>query len=317
MSQPNPHDAVFRLVLGEPANAASQLRAVLPHGLASRLDFRRLTQVSGSFVDATLRWRHSDLLFTVPIDGREAFIYVLIEHQSSEDPLMPFRMLRYVLRIWDRYLADHPEASRLPVVIPLVVHHNRRPWTSSSQLEDLLDLDADTITAVRPYLPRFGFILDDLARLDGPALRARPVTPPVRITLLLLKIATGNPNLAHDLRDWADDLRAVLHRPGGFEQFVALLRYIESVGEAPVDELHKLVATLGPEAEEAYVTTAEMLRTEGEARGRAAALVQLLTLKFGPLPQTVLDRVHAAPIEHVEAWTARIFTADTLDEVLG
>ena len=150
MSQPNPHDAVFRLVLGEPANAASQLRAVLPHGLASRLDFRRLTQVSGSFVDATLRWRHSDLLFTVPIDGREAFIYVLIEHQSSEDPLMPFRMLRYVLRIWDRYLADHPEASRLPVVIPLVVHHNRRPWTSSSQLEDLLDLDADTITAVRP-----------------------------------------------------------------------------------------------------------------------------------------------------------------------
>jgi predicted transposase/invertase (TIGR01784 family) len=133
-SSSSPHDAVFRLVLGEPANAASQLRAVLPAALADRLDLRRLTQVSGSFVDETLQWRHSDLLFTVPLDGREAFIYVLIEHQSSEDPLMPFRLLRYVVRIWDRYLSEHPGTTRLPAVIPLVVHHNRRPWTGSTQL---------------------------------------------------------------------------------------------------------------------------------------------------------------------------------------
>ena len=316
-SQPSAHDAVFRLVLGEPANAASQLRAVLPSGLVDRLDLARLTQVSGSFVDATLRWRHSDLLFTVPLDGRDAFIYVLIEHQSGEDPLMPLRMLRYVLRIWDRYLTDHPEATRLPAVIPLVVHHNRRPWTSPTQLLDLLDLDTPTITTVQPYLPQFRFILDDLARLDEQALRARPVTPPVRITLLLLKIAAGNPDLAHDLQSWVDDLRAILHRPGGIDQFVALLRYIESVGEAPTDELHKLVATLGPRAEEAYVTTAEMLRTEGEVRGRAAALVQLLTLKFGPLPQATLDTIHAAATDQLEAWTARVLTAETLDEVLA
>jgi hypothetical protein len=92
------------------------------------------------------------------------------------------------------------------------------------------------------------------------------------------------------------------------------------VGESPADELQKLVATLGPEAEEAYVTTAEMLRAEGEARGeargRAHALVQLLILKFGPLPQSALGVVHAASIEQLEAWTARVLTADTMDDVL-
>jgi predicted transposase YdaD len=323
---------VFRRVLGEPANAASQLRAVLPAALVDRLDLDRLTRISGSFVDATLRWRHSDLLFTVPLAGGEAFVYVLVEHQSGEDPLMPFRMLRYVVRIWDRYLAEHPEATRLPAVIPLVVHHNRRPWTSPTQLLDLLDLDAAATDAAREYLPRFRFLLDDLARLDEQALRARPLTPPVRITLLLLKIAAGNPRLADDLWRWADDLRAILDRPGGIEEFVALLRYIEIVGEAPTDELHDLVAQLGPEAEEAYVTTAEMLRAEGEARGRAEgeargraegeargraeALVQLMTLKFGPLPQSALDAVHAAPTDQLETWTARVLTADALDEVL-
>ena len=268
-SQPSPHDAVFRRILGEPANAASQLRAALPDALVDRLDLDRLTLVSGSFVDATLRWRHSDLLFTVPLAGREALVYVLVEHQSSDDPLMPFRMLRYVVRVWDRYLGDHPGATRLPAVIPLVVHHNRRPWTSPTQVLDLLDLDPDVTDAVREHLPRLRFILDDLTRVDEQALRARPLTPPARVTLLLLKIATGNPRLTDDLRRWADDLRAVLDRPGGVEQFAALLRYIELVGEAPADELHKLVATLGPEAEEAYMTTAEMLRAEGEVRGEA------------------------------------------------
>lgn len=175
-SPSSPHDAVFRRVLGEPANAASQLRAVLPAALVGRLDLDRLARVSGSFVDATLRWRHSDLLFTVPMQDRDALVYVLVEHQSSEDPLMPFRMLRYVLRIWDRYLADHPDVTRLPVVIPLVVHHNRRPWTGSTQVLDLLDLDPALTDGLQEYLPRFRFVLDDLTAVDEQALRARPVT---------------------------------------------------------------------------------------------------------------------------------------------
>jgi len=219
------------------------------------------------------------------------------------------------------------ESSRvtwLPAVVPVVVHHNRRPWTSSTQVLDVLDLDPDVADAMQEHLPRFRFILDDLSRVDEQALRARPVTPPVRVTLLLLKIAAGNPNLADDLQRWAGDLRAVLDRPGGIDLFAALLRYIELVGEAPTDELHKLVATLGSEAEEAYVTTADMLRAEGEARGEArgkarghaAALVQLLTLRFGPVPQAALDVVHAASIEQLEAWTARVLTAGTLDDVL-
>lgn len=320
-SQSSPHDAVFRRVLGESANAASQLRAVLPDALVGRLELDQLARVSGSFVDASLRWRHSDLLFTVPLAGREALVYVLVEHQSSEDPLMAFRMLRYVVRVWDHYLAEHPGVIRLPAVIPLVVHHNRRAWSSPTQVLDLLDLAPDLTDAVREHLPRFEFILDDLTRLDERALRARPLTAPVRVTLLLLKIAAGNPGLADDLQRWTDDLRAVLDQPGGVEQFVALLRYIELVGEAPADKLHHLVTTLGPEAEEAYVTTAEMLRAEGRAegvaRGRAGALVQLLILKFGPLPQAVLDTVYAASTEQLETWTARVLTADTLDATLS
>lgn len=308
---------MFRRVLAEPANAASQLRSVLPAGLVQRLDLGRLRPVPGSFVDTSLRWRHSDLLFTAPLAGRDAFIYVLMEHQSGTDVLMPFRMLHYVVRIWDQFLAEHPQAVRLPAVIPLVVHHNRHRWSGPTEVADLLDLDRDAAETVAEHLPRLRFLLDDLAGVDEAGLQARPLTPPVRLTLLLLKIATGNRRLAADLRRWADDLRAVLDRPGGIEDFVTLVTYIENVGEAPTDELHDLFTQLGPTAEEAYVTTAEMLRAEGEARGRAEALVQLLSVKFGPLPPAALEIVRAASSDQLATWTGRVFSAGTLDEVLG
>jgi len=48
------------------------------------------------------------------------------------------------------------------------------------------------------------------------------------------------------------------------------------------------------------MTTAEMLRTEGRtkgrAEGRAEALVQVLTVKFGPLPESVPETVTVPPV---------------------
>ena len=89
----------------------------------------------------------SDLLFTAPLDGRDAYVYLLVEHQSSLDPLMAFRMLRYVTRIWDQYLRGHPKARQPPAVIPLVVHVHA---ASTSQVETWTDraVTADTLDQV-------------------------------------------------------------------------------------------------------------------------------------------------------------------------
>lgn len=269
-----PHDSLFRRIFGLPENMASQLRAVLPSDLAARLDLTRLAPVPASFVDEALKWRHSDLLFTVPLDGCDAYVYLLAEHQSSDDPLMAFRMLRYITRIWDQHLRAHPHARRLPAVIPLVVHHGRARWASPVQLLDLIDLGPAAAQAMQPYLPRFEFLLDDLPGTDGPRLRDRKLTPPALITLLLLKNAAGNPAVPAELRPWADQLRAVLDQPGGTEAFIAILTYIELVSEAPASELRDLAASLGPDAEEAYMTTAQMLRAEGEARGEVKGEVK-------------------------------------------
>jgi hypothetical protein len=262
---PTPHDSVFRRIFAVPANAASQLRAVLPPDLTARLDLGRLAPVPGSFVDEALRWRHSDVLFTAPLDGHDAFVYVLVEHQSSDDPLMAFRVLRYVTRIWDQYAREHPKARRLPAVIPLVVYQGDGHWASPVQLLDVIDLSPDARQEMQAWLPRFGFLLDDLTRADEDQLLARNLTPSALVTLLLLKNARDNPDITAELRRWTGQLRAVLDRPGGAEEFTAMLTYIVLVSDAPAGDLRDLAASLGPDAKEAYVTTAEMLRAEGKA----------------------------------------------------
>lgn len=71
--------------------------------------------------------------------------------------------------------------------------------------------------------------------------------------------------------------------------------------------------SFGPNAEEAYMTIAEQLRAEG----RAEALMQVLTVKFGTLPADVPEKVRAASSGQVQEWTARAVTAEKLDEVCG
>ena len=41
------------------------------------------------------------------IEGHEAYIYLLLEHQSTPDRLMPFRMLKYICNIIDQHLKTH------------------------------------------------------------------------------------------------------------------------------------------------------------------------------------------------------------------
>lgn len=91
-----PHDTLFKYLFSDPRRAAELLRGVLPPGLARRIAWATLQPLPGSFIDEALRGSAVDLLFAATMDGREVGIYVLFEHQSTYDPWMPRRLLRYM-----------------------------------------------------------------------------------------------------------------------------------------------------------------------------------------------------------------------------
>jgi hypothetical protein len=100
-----------------------------------------------------------------------------------------------VTRIWDQYEGEHPGTRRLPAVIPLASTMGTDWWTNPVQLLDVIDLDPDGQQAAQAYLPRFGFLLDDLSRISEDQLLNRELAPSARVTLLALKTAPGNPQI--------------------------------------------------------------------------------------------------------------------------
>ena len=139
----NPHDALVKSLFSNMEDAASALASALPSTVAQRIDWSTLKQENLNLVDRKFRDFRSDILFSATLEGRKVFLCVLLEHQSTGDKLMPFRMLRYSVLIWDTFLKKHPDAQLLPAVLPIVLCHGKNPWSSPTAFAEVLDLPDD------------------------------------------------------------------------------------------------------------------------------------------------------------------------------
>ena len=124
------HDALFKHFLAHKETAQDFLAIHLPASIREICDLATLTLESGSFVDEALRTSHSDVLYSVRTCNGSGYIYALIEHQSSPDRHMAFRLMRYAIAAMQRHLdAGH---TTLPLVVPILFYHGRvspYPWS--------------------------------------------------------------------------------------------------------------------------------------------------------------------------------------------
>lgn len=180
-----------------------------------------------------------------------------------------------------------------------------------------LDADAEILDALGAYVPRFRFLLDDLSAQTDADLRARTkMTAGGRVAILALK--HGRDHVAIRIRVLSPDGQA----PAARDVLVSVLRYILETSRADPATLRELLARqVGREAAEEIMTTAEMLRREGEARGKVMgkreALLLQLGQRFGRLPAAAVARIDKAGAAELDVWFSRVLTASSLDEVLG
>lgn len=323
MNIPNPHDALFQAVFSQPEHAAAALRCILPAYVVDRILWSTLTALPGRFVDKALTSRYTDVLFSVMLDGKRVFLYLLFEHQSTDSPLMAFRLLQYQVRIWSQFLEKNPTATRLPAIVPVVLHHSETGWTSTTRLEDLLDLDASMLDLLRPYVPGFQFVLDDVSGTPDEDLRSRAMTALGRLALFCFRHAREPDALIENLRDWNGLVEEVRGAPNGAAALAAIFRYIllRNKQRDAGDVIQRLLLVAGEKARSEIMTAGEQLiergRQEGLQEGQRGMLLRQLRKKFGALPNEAEARVHAASIEQIELWAERVITATTLAEVLA
>ena len=110
--------------------------------------------VDGSFVDEDLQGSQSDLLYQVEhaATGQPVSMYLLFEHQSSPDPWMRLRLLRYCCRIWEADRRDDPDRRELRPIVPVVFYQGARGWSHSTEFSDLFPEAARALPGYRGSL---------------------------------------------------------------------------------------------------------------------------------------------------------------------
>jgi len=322
------HDSLVKHAFSDVEHARGVLATALPAAIVARIDLSSLSLRPGSFVDEHLQDRCSDILYAARIAGRDALIYVLWEHKSEPEPFTPLQVMRYVVRIWDQHLASLPkkkrgEVRKLPVIVPIVLHHGQDGWTAAVSFDDLLDADEDLLAALGEHVPRLRLVIDDLGKQSDDQLYARAATSFARLVLWALKNARDAGWLGGEIGRWKDLIAAVLAERDGTRAMTALFRYIVRANPAtPREVLRGLLPNdRGTDVEEAVMSWFEREmdrgRKEGERNAERRVLLKQLRVRFGELPPAVIARIEAADVAELDAWAERVVTASRLDEVVG
>ncbi|MES2998758.1 MAG: Rpn family recombination-promoting nuclease/putative transposase [Pseudomonadota bacterium] len=138
MSTPTSHDAIFKKFFRDIEVAIEFIEVYLPEHLQQKCDFSTLKIEPGSFVDKNLKQHHSDILYSLKLEGVKSYVYINVEHQSIPDKLMPFRMLRYKLAIMKQHIDQGNK--KLPLVISMLFYHGKKhPYPYSLELTDCFE----------------------------------------------------------------------------------------------------------------------------------------------------------------------------------
>ena len=317
------HDGFVKSTFTELASAAGELQAILPAPFVKAADWTTLQVEPGERHSQMLTRSQTDILYSVAVHGRRVSVFVIFEHQSSPDFLMPFRMLGYKMEVWQDHLREHPNARTLPIVLGVVLCNAPGGWTAPRRMSDLFELgdDPEFEAALTPHLPSFELLMDDLAEVDEAALRARALPAMGELTLLALRLPT-EAELEAAVARWSDVLRTLAAQPrlrgeSALERFFSYVLSRWDVGA----ELREQLRAISPKIEEAYMATAEKLINEGRAEGRAegqvATLLKLVELRFGPPSVADTQRIKTASKADLDLWTERILTVPSIEALFA
>jgi predicted transposase/invertase (TIGR01784 family) len=295
------------------------LGALLPPAVCAAIAWETLEHARGSFVDLELADRHNDLLFSARLrTGEPGIVFLVLEHQSTEDPSMPQRMLAFQSLIWDRFRKERRRA-RLPPVIAVLVSHVPGGWKAARAFEELFDPDVMALPGLGALMPRFTMIIEDLAHLTNAELKARALAPFQKLVLWLLRDARDPARLLDNFDAWSSELNEA-----GLDHLRVLIEYLFRVVD-PVtrDMLRAKLQALGPRAEEITVTIADQIHEEGREEGhregrlegRRDTLRSLLVFKFQALDAAAEARLQVATPEDIDGYLRRLLVAESLDAV--
>lgn len=256
--------------------------------------------------------RRADALYRILRKcGREFWLIVHIEVQSTPDGGLPKRMFEYAYRCFEKYGV---EVAGYAVLGDLVKAYrpNSYGW-SIGKGSMLYTYEVAKLIDFRPRMAELEqsenpFALVVLAHLHTKATRNDQVRRrQAKLRLIRLLLERGyEDNTIRQLFGVLDRMLQ-LNR----EQAIIFKREVEDLQE------RKAMAYLTIWEEEAQAKGIQQGLQQGVQQGIERVLGALLASRFGALPEWAAARLHSASAEVLERWSVRVLDASSLEDVFA
>jgi predicted transposase/invertase (TIGR01784 family) len=263
----SPHDRFIRSMMANPKVVQEFFETNLPDHVKKVIDMNSIKPQKDSFVADNLRLQVADMLFQVDVNGQTGFLYLLMEHQSKPDKMLPLRLIKYMISIQEQHLKKHKK-DPLPFVFPMVIYTGNKPYNYSLDFFDLFGDNKD-ITQQTWTHP---FHLIDLTQVSDEELRQYQFFG----TMCLIAKHIHDPNFLPFLKILVDIFK-MLESQGEESYIITSISYIIEAGEVPDKEAFIKTLTKGLETidEGKIMTIAEMLKEDVFKSGMQQGMQQV------------------------------------------
>lgn len=316
------------------------LLQIVSSDLVDQLDFSQLQQVNQSFIPDNLRKQESDVIYLVPFRSEElgdVWVYLLIEHQSVPSPVMGFRLLFYMVNIWDAQRrgwedAKVPEGEwRFRPIIPIVLYTGNQTWEMPITMEVVIDLpqvlarfvptfdtlflnvkgedDPDFLRQVHPFRLLLGLIRqEDATKADFEAV--------LRQVVQVLK------ELPEESPQWSRAMYylvlLIYHRRSTDERETLMNIVAQTLVErGQIEEVQDMPQTIAEYFIQQGEERGEKRGEErGELRAKREAVLKLLQLRFDSIPPSVVKKIKSVrSVDRLNALFDQAATAESISEI--
>ncbi|WP_341753533.1 Rpn family recombination-promoting nuclease/putative transposase [Candidatus Tisiphia endosymbiont of Dioctria rufipes] len=129
------HDKLFKRIMSNEIAAKEFLEYYLPSDFKEKVDLSKITIEKESYIEETLQEKFSDIVYSVKTKSDDsAFIYILLDHQSTVDYWMALRLWRYALLLCERHKKNK---DKLPLIYSMIMYNGREVYNAPMNLWDL------------------------------------------------------------------------------------------------------------------------------------------------------------------------------------
>jgi len=133
------HDSGYKKLFSNKTIFRQLMESFVREGWVQEIDFTTSETLDKSFVSSHYKETESDLIYKVKFMGKDLYVYILMEFQSTVDHFMALRFINYMTNFYMDYVNNNKGIEKLPPIFPILLYNGEEEWTAPVTLSELIE----------------------------------------------------------------------------------------------------------------------------------------------------------------------------------